>query len=115
MARDEVEGPDARPGVHPRKGRLAAVLALLWAHFAAQAAPSPAMGAIAHLDAIRNRLLANDQAAHKHQPDSLLGIESGRIDADLGSGLVAQWGNWPNWGNWANWNNWNNWGNWRNF
>jgi hypothetical protein len=99
------------------KARVGAAIAALWLGQAAQAAHPGGGTAVNQLDAIRERLQLHDQAQAQQLDavDTLLGIESGHIESDLGDGLVAQWFNWPNWGNWANWNNWNNWGNWRNF
>jgi hypothetical protein len=92
-------------------GRGGLAVAALWLGQATQTCTATP---ISQLDAIRDRLRMHDQvwAQQLKGVDTMLGIASGNIKADLGDGVVAQW---FNWGNWANWNNWNNWGNWRNF
>jgi len=106
-----------RVGGRRRTASGAMLFAALWLGQAAQAANPAGYGTINQLDAIRDRLWLHDQAQalRLDATDSMLAIDAGHLEADLGGGLVAQWFNWPNWGNWANWNNWNNWGNWRNF
>ena len=54
---------------------------------------------IERVEAIRSKLLAIEENAHR---------QHGHYD-------LAQWYNWPNWPNWNNWYNWPNWGDWCNW
>jgi hypothetical protein len=82
---------------------------------------------IAHLDQIRDRLQAHDQARGQLPPGDTVVEEGAPVqhlfldgepqdgaaagDATTDGDVVAQWGNWRNWGNWGNWGNWPNWRN----